>query len=115
MWRDVGLFEKERGLLRDARGCGVVGSSKSTKAFLRFDLAKSMNGDILVKQFEDASTVLTTRGLWLVNTLFSCPCTLNHENNFVSRWMPPFVSQLIDQDRAAAHQPERASVGFGPT
>ena len=114
-WRDVGFFEKERGLLRDARGCGVVVSWKSTKVFLRFDLAKSMNGDICVKQFEDASTVRTTQGLWIVNTLFSCLCTLNIENNCVPRWMPPFVSRLIDQDRPAAHQPERASVRFGTT
>ncbi len=38
-------------------------------------------------------------GLWVVNTLFSCLCTLNNENNFVPRWMPPFVTKLVDQDR----------------
>ena len=38
-------------------------------------------------------------GLWVVNTLFSCLCTLNSEHNFVPRWRPPFISQLIDQDR----------------
>ncbi len=38
-------------------------------------------------------------GLWIVNTLFSCLCTLDVEHNFVPRWRPPFVTDLIDQDR----------------
>jgi uncharacterized protein (TIGR03032 family) len=40
-----------------------------------------------------------SEGLWVVNTLFSCLCTLDEEFNFVPRWRPPFISQLIDQDR----------------
>lgn len=38
-------------------------------------------------------------GLWIVNTLFSCLCTLDGDFNFFPRWKPPFVTQLIDQDR----------------
>lgn len=38
-------------------------------------------------------------GLWVVNTLFSCLCTLHEDYSFVPRWKPPFISQLIDQDR----------------
>jgi len=38
-------------------------------------------------------------GLWVCNTLFSCLCTLDPQYNFVPRWKPPFVSQMIDQDR----------------
>lgn len=38
-------------------------------------------------------------GLWVVNTLFSCLCTLKESYSFVPRWRPPFVSRLIDQDR----------------
>lgn len=38
-------------------------------------------------------------GLWVVNTLFSCLCTLDGDFNFFPRWKPPFVTQLIDQDR----------------
>ena len=38
-------------------------------------------------------------GLWVVNTLFSCLCTLHDQFSFVPRWRPPFISQLIDQDR----------------
>ena len=38
-------------------------------------------------------------GLWIVNTLFSCLSTLHEDYSFVPRWRPPFISQLIDQDR----------------
>jgi uncharacterized protein (TIGR03032 family) len=38
-------------------------------------------------------------GLWVVNTLFSSLCTLADGYNFVPRWRPSFVSELIDQDR----------------
>ncbi|MCA9152399.1 MAG: TIGR03032 family protein [Planctomycetales bacterium] len=38
-------------------------------------------------------------GLWVVNTLFSCLCTLHEAYSFVPRWRPRFVSQLIDEDR----------------
>ena len=40
-----------------------------------------------------------TDGLWVVNTLFSCLCTLHDGYNFVPRWRPPFVTRLIDEDR----------------
>lgn len=38
-------------------------------------------------------------GLWTVNTLFSCLSTLHDDYSFVPHWRPPFISQLIDQDR----------------
>jgi uncharacterized protein (TIGR03032 family) len=38
-------------------------------------------------------------GLWVVNTLFSALCTLHDDFNFVPRWQPRFISELIDQDR----------------
>jgi uncharacterized protein (TIGR03032 family) len=37
--------------------------------------------------------------LWLVNTLFSCLCTLDPEYNFVPRWKPPFITVLAAEDR----------------
>jgi protein O-GlcNAc transferase len=37
--------------------------------------------------------------LWVVNTLFSCLCTLNPNFSFVPRWKPPFVSNLAAEDR----------------
>lgn len=38
-------------------------------------------------------------GLWVVNTLFSCLCTLDDVHSFVPRWKPSFISQLADEDR----------------
>jgi uncharacterized protein (TIGR03032 family) len=37
--------------------------------------------------------------LWLVNTAFSCLCTLDGRHSFVPRWRPPFVSALAAEDR----------------
>jgi uncharacterized protein (TIGR03032 family) len=37
--------------------------------------------------------------LWLVNTRFSCLCTLDPDYNFVPRWRPPFVRALAAEDR----------------
>lgn len=37
--------------------------------------------------------------LWVVNTLFSCLCTLHQDFSFVPRWRPPFISELAANDR----------------
>ena len=37
--------------------------------------------------------------LWLVNTAFSCLCTLDDRHSFVPRWKPPFISGLAAEDR----------------
>ncbi|MGL5096966.1 MAG: TIGR03032 family protein [Planctomycetia bacterium] len=37
--------------------------------------------------------------LWVVNTLFSCLCTVHEEYSFVPRWRPPFVTALAAEDR----------------
>ncbi len=38
-------------------------------------------------------------GLWFVNTLFSCLCTLDEQSSFVPRWRPWFVSHYAPEDR----------------
>jgi uncharacterized protein (TIGR03032 family) len=37
--------------------------------------------------------------LWVVNTRFSCLCTLDRNYSFVPRWRPPFVTALSPEDR----------------
>lgn len=37
--------------------------------------------------------------LWVVNTRFSCLCTLDKSASFTPRWRPPFVSALEPTDR----------------
>jgi uncharacterized protein (TIGR03032 family) len=38
-------------------------------------------------------------GLWLANTRFSCLAQLSEEHSFTPRWQPPFVSELVPEDR----------------
>jgi len=37
--------------------------------------------------------------LWIVNTRFSCLCTLHPDYSFVPRWRPPFITALAAEDR----------------
>ena len=37
--------------------------------------------------------------LWIVNTRFSCLATLSNEYNFIPQWQPPFISELVPEDR----------------
>jgi uncharacterized protein (TIGR03032 family) len=37
--------------------------------------------------------------LWLVNTRFSCLCTLEEDSSFHPRWRPPFVTAYAPEDR----------------
>jgi uncharacterized protein (TIGR03032 family) len=37
--------------------------------------------------------------LWVINTRFSCLCTIDKSANFTPRWRPPFVSELEPTDR----------------
>lgn len=40
-----------------------------------------------------------TEGLWVVNSTFSCLCTLSSDSSFVVRWKPPFIQELAPEDR----------------
>ena len=37
--------------------------------------------------------------LWIVNTRFSCLCTMHPDYSFVPRWRPPFITALAAEDR----------------
>ena len=37
--------------------------------------------------------------VWLVNTLFSCLCSLDPRYSFAPRWRPPFITALSPEDR----------------
>ena len=39
------------------------------------------------------------RELWIVNTRFSCLCTLSNNYNFLPQWRPNFVSAIAPEDR----------------
>jgi len=38
-------------------------------------------------------------GIWAVNTSFSCLCNINGNHNFIPRWKPDFVTDLVPDDR----------------
>ncbi|QDV36430.1 TIGR03032 family protein [Tautonia plasticadhaerens] len=54
-----------------------------------------VTGDIDVHEMEYAPD----GALWLINTRFSCLCTLRADCSFAPRWRPPFVSALAPEDR----------------
>jgi len=52
-------------------------------------------GDILVHEMAYGNN----EELWVVNTRFSCLCTLDAVNSFVPRWKPAFISGYSPDDR----------------
>jgi uncharacterized protein (TIGR03032 family) len=48
--------------------------------------------------------------VWIVNTRFSCLCTLDPDYSFVPRWRPPFITALAAEDRC--HLNGLAVAGF---
>jgi len=51
-------------------------------------------GDIRIHEIAYAAD-----DLWLVNTRFSCLCTLDSDHSFVPRWRPPFITKYAAEDR----------------
>ncbi len=38
-------------------------------------------------------------GIWAINTSFSCLCLVSGNFNFIPKWQPKFISQLVSEDR----------------
>jgi uncharacterized protein (TIGR03032 family) len=53
-----------------------------------------VTGDIAIHEMAWAGDEL-----WVVNTRFSCLCTLHPDYSFVPRWRPPFITALAAEDR----------------
>jgi uncharacterized protein (TIGR03032 family) len=53
-----------------------------------------VTGDIAIHEMAWAGDEL-----WIVNTRFSCLCTLHADYSFVPRWRPPFITGLAAEDR----------------
>lgn len=51
-------------------------------------------GDIQIHEMAYAGSEL-----WIMNTRFSCLCTLDSFHSFVPRWQPPFITDLAAEDR----------------
>jgi uncharacterized protein (TIGR03032 family) len=59
--------------------------------------ASHVTGDIGVHEVAWAGEEAAE--LWLVNTRFSCLCTLDANYSFVPRWRPPFITEMAAEDR----------------
>ena len=56
-------------------------------------------GDVNVHDLAFGNSDENEAGLWIVNSRFSCLASLSHEYSFVPRWKPPFVSDIVPEDR----------------
>src|SRR5262249_52873049 len=107
----VGTFDQPMGLAVDA--CGLtIGTRTQIWTFRNApDLAARVEpagqhdacflprschvtGDIRVHEI-----AWVGEELWIVNTRFSCLCTLDPDYSFVPRWQPPFITALAVEDR----------------
>jgi uncharacterized protein (TIGR03032 family) len=81
-------------LLKNARS--VVSKLEPADAYDACFLTRSaqVTGEIQAHEMAWAGNEL-----WIVNTLFSCLCTLHPDYSFVPRWQPPFITGLAAEDR----------------
>ena len=81
------LANNELTVARQMADAGSIGSCFLTRS-------AHFTGDIQSHQIGWAGGEL-----WIVNTRFSCLCTLDQRNSFVPRWQPPFIDALVAEDR----------------
>ena len=65
----------------------------------RFDAYYLARGCHFTGEIHGHEMEWSNRELWIVNTLFSCLCTIGGSHSFVPRWKPRFVSNLAAEDR----------------
>jgi uncharacterized protein (TIGR03032 family) len=82
---DIGVHEMAWGGIRSQES-GV----RNQESGIRSQAAESLTPD---------PCHLTPDELWIVNTRFSCLCTLDPDYSFVPRWRPPFITALAAEDR----------------
>ncbi|MBK7667288.1 MAG: TIGR03032 family protein [Sphingobacteriaceae bacterium] len=50
-------------------------------------------------QVDMHDVAMGTDGVWAINTSFSCLAQVTGNFNFIPRWQPPFISNLVSEDR----------------
>jgi uncharacterized protein (TIGR03032 family) len=65
----------------------------------RFDQLFAARSAVVTGDIQAHEAAWAGDRLWVVNTLFSCLCTVSDEFSFVPRWWPPFVTALAAEDR----------------
>ncbi len=85
---------KEVWFLRNAPDIAVQVEPAGTFDACYLPRSSHVTGDIGVHEI-----AWVGNALWLVNTRFSCLCTLDPDYSFVPRWQPPFITSLVAEDR----------------
>jgi uncharacterized protein (TIGR03032 family) len=90
---------KEVWFLRNAPDIAakLPGGAKHDACFLA--RTSHFTGDIQAHEAAWISREKNSSEFWIVNTLFSCLCSLHPFYSFAPRWRPPFISALRPEDR----------------
>ena len=81
-FRNMPAVAKKREPIGQVKACYMPRDSHTTGDILVHEMAYGDNDE-----------------LWVVNTRFSCLCTLDNINSFVPRWKPSFISGYSPNDR----------------
>jgi uncharacterized protein (TIGR03032 family) len=104
-------FEQAMGLAVHPRtlavgGRGVIWFLQNAREFAprldppgRYDACYLARRSFITGNIQSHEMAWVGDELWIVNTLFSCLCTLDDEFSFVPRWQPPFITELAGNDR----------------
>jgi len=105
------MFNKPMGLAVNSRKV-ALGTSNAVEFYVNMpesstaDSATAGNDARFMKRLEQITGNIDIHEmgwgqneLWLINTRFSCLCTLDLNNNFVPRWRPDFITALAPEDR----------------
>lgn len=65
----------------------------------RYDSCYLARGSHVTGEIHGHEIAWSGRELWVVNTLFSCLCSIGGGHSFIPRWKPRFVSALAAEDR----------------
>lgn len=99
----VVAFDRISGLAveRERMAVATVGTqvwllaSEAAESGARFDCRSSIvTGEIATHEIAWGAD-----GLWLVNTRYSCLCTPDSKGGVAPRWRPPFITELLPEDR----------------
>jgi uncharacterized protein (TIGR03032 family) len=73
--------------------------ARSIKSGGPYDACYLVRGSHFTGEIHGHEMEWSGRELWVVNTLFSCLCTIEWGHSFVPRWKPRFIGALAAEDR----------------
>ena len=83
----VWFLNNDRGVASQLEPAGATGACYLTRS-------AHVTGDVQAHEMGWSGDTL-----WIVNTLFSCLCTIASDYSFVPKWRPSFISRLAPEDR----------------